>query len=164
MFTKMAYSYGESQMNLELKLYGYVMAAGVGAILEMISSIPAVINALLALMTIDILSGLGAAYIMRNISAQTCLFGMVRKTLVLMLVLASYILTYMVVVTSGADDYRLHVPAGGMVAGMFCMYEFISIIENCAQAGIYIPPILQRVLKINNEPLPFTKEQQNVGR
>lgn len=100
-------------------------------------SVPAAVQALLVLMTIDYVTGLLRAVVRRDLCSATGLKGLVKKTLMMLLVVVAHFLVR-----------TLHVgfDFGSTVATAFAVNEAISIVENCAEAGVPIPTALLEVL------------------
>lgn len=109
-----------------------------GLIIGLITDIPVVFWCLVCLMIIDIGTGLGAAYVNGVISSAASRVGLVKKTMILMLVMASAILARVL-----PESYNF--PAGSVVSSLFCLHEFISILENMKRAGIKYPKFLKDV-------------------
>lgn len=95
------------------------------------------IRTLVVLIVLDILTGLAVGYIRQEIHSDASRKGMVKKALILVLVGAAH--TFNATQPLGFD-------AASGVAGFFALTELISIIENCANVGVPIPPALTRAL------------------
>lgn len=94
-------------------------------------------NVLLFLSTLDIITGMLAAVVEKNVSSKASWAGMARKAIQFLVVLMAK---------------ALESVAGGMeisvaVATFFCATEGISILENAGRAGVPWPPFLRDVLK-----------------
>lgn len=112
-----------------------------GALLGLWQGLPLMVAALLILMVLDIISGMLAALVTRDLRSRTAREGVVRKALTLIVVAAAAVV-----------ERYLDVPVPvvgtvtGGVAGMFCVAELLSITENAARAGVWIPAPLQDAL------------------
>lgn len=110
--------------------YAYITGAFGGLILGWLGDVPSVVWGLCGFIALDIISGLTAAWIEKNISSDVSLRGMARKGLMLLLVAAAAL---------AAAVLPVEVPLCSMVAGAFCVTELISIVENLGRAGVPIP-------------------------
>ncbi len=106
-------------------------------ILSLWVKVPLAIQALLVLMLIDYATGLLGALIAGSLSSRVGFRGLGRKVLTLLLVGA----THYVVRTM-----NLNFDFASTVAAAFAANELISITENCAEAGVPIPPPILDVL------------------
>ena len=95
------------------------------------------IRTLVVLIVLDIISGLAVAYVKQEVQSDSSRKGMIKKALMLVLVGAAH--TFNATQPLGFD-------AASGVAGFFALTELISIIENCANVGVPIPPVLTRAL------------------
>lgn len=116
--------------------------------------VPGVMRALIVCMAADYVTGVGAAVVRRELSSHVAWRGLVRKTLVLvLLVLVRYAER-----SVGLDLNIEHVCAVG-----YLVTEFISIVENMARAGVPIPGNLVTVLlaakKLHSKATPDQIEE-----
>jgi toxin secretion/phage lysis holin len=88
-------------------------------------------------MLIDYATGLLRASVARKLSSAEGLRGLVKKVLTILLVLTAHLL---VKSTNLSWDFSM------TIAGAFAANEVISITENCADAGVPIPPALLEML------------------
>ena len=109
-----------------------VVAAGVAVAW---GSLTPLVQLLIALMALDIVSGLLAAYSAQALSSTVSFRGMARKALTLVLVGTAAVL-----------QRQLQVPLADAVAGFYAASELISITENAARAGLPVPAALQAAL------------------
>lgn len=100
-------------------------------------SVPLAMQTLVCVIVIDYATGLLRASIARRLSSAAGLRGLVKKVLTILLVLTAHLL---VKATNLAWDFSM------TIAGAFVANEVISITENCADAGVPIPPALLDVL------------------
>jgi len=102
--------------------------------------IPWVMRALIILMLIDYSTGLTLAFVHKQVSSETGFFGLYKKGLILVLLIAAQLFEKAL----GTD---LHLQQFGALA--YCANEFISILENCANAGVPIPrPLVDALLNV----------------
>lgn len=101
------------------------------------NSIPPPMKILLYLMFLDYITGLVAACIKKNLSSKVGGQGLFKKGMVIALLMSAKLLEQ-------ALGTNFHIETIGTLA--YCANEFISIIENCAIAGIPIPKPLVLVM------------------
>jgi toxin secretion/phage lysis holin len=95
--------------------------------------IPWVMRTLIVLMSIDYFTGLTLAFVHKQISSEVGFFGIYKKSLIIVILVAAQLFEKAL----GTD---LHLQQFGALA--YCANEFISILENCANAGVPIPQTL----------------------
>jgi toxin secretion/phage lysis holin len=100
-------------------------------------TVPLAVQTLVGLMVIDYATGLLVAMLARKVSSAEGLRGLVKKVLTILLVLTAHLL---VRATNLSWDFSM------TIAGAFAANEVISITENCADAGVPIPPAFLDVL------------------
>lgn len=110
---------------------------------------------LLFFMFLDMITGLLRAWMTKSLNSTLGLSGLIKKFAVFV-VLA---------MTAGIEYFFIHMgqDTNGLlilgVASFFVVNEGLSILENCAQMGLPIPPVLYNALdKLNRDP--GGKEQQ----
>lgn len=110
---------------------------------------------LLFFMFLDMITGLLRAWMTKSLNSTLGLAGLIKKFAVFV-VLA---------MTAGIEYFFIHMgqDTNGLlilgVASFFVVNEGLSILENCAQMGLPIPPVLYNALdKLNRDP--GGKEQQ----
>lgn len=119
--------------------FAYIIGGLGGAALAWLDKIPVVVWGLCGLMVVDFITGIAAAACAtKTINSNTGFRGIVKKSIMLLLVAAAWI---------SAAILPVEIPLGGMVAGAFCINELISIVENAARAGISIPKPLAEALE-----------------
>lgn len=105
----------------------------------------AFVQALSIAMGIDIITGLMAAYVAKNISSEVSFRGITKKAMILMLVLLAYALQHYVglqpFVVAGRE-----LSLGSAVALWYIVSESVSVMENMALAKVPLPPFLKEVL------------------
>ena len=97
------------------------------------------VQLLMALMIIDIATGVLAAAGSGKLSSQVSMKGMSKKAVILCLVLAAFVLEG----ASRSAGITIALPIGGIVAAFYAAHEGLSIIENAAEAGLPVPQILK---------------------
>ena len=119
--------------------------------------IPWVMRALIWLMFIDYGTGIIAAFINRRMSSKIGARGLFSKGLIIILLLSADLF-------EKAVNVQLHLGAIGGLA--YCANEFISIIENCANAGVPIPkPLVKALLSVKQLRFePATQEELDALR
>lgn len=93
------------------------------------------VQILIALMALDIATGLLAGFAGRRLSSEVSFRGMAKKTTVLLLV-----------ATAAIIEPHVGLPVADAVAGFYCAHELLSIIENAAESGLPVPQILRDAL------------------
>lgn len=84
------------------------------------------------LMIFDILTGMAAAYIAKELNSSVSWKGMIRKTVVILLLGVSLVI----------DPLTPQVPEANFVGLFFVANELLSILENAVRCGVPIPPAL----------------------
>jgi toxin secretion/phage lysis holin len=100
---------------------------------------PMAIQFLFLFIVIDIATGLIASGIERKVSSDASFRGIAGKVLMLLLVATAYALPKAVGLETKFD-------LGASVAVLYTVNEVISILENCARAGVPIPLAFVQVL------------------
>lgn len=110
---------------------------------------------LLFFMLLDMITGLLRAWMTKSLNSTLGMAGLIKKFAVFV-VLA---------MTAGMEYFFIHMgqdTKGVLILGVasfFIVNEGLSILENCAQMGLPIPPVLYNALdKLNRDP--SGKEQQ----
>lgn len=117
------------------------------------SSYPA-LGILLALMGIDILMGLGAAFKTKQVSSAASFNGMLKKSGMLLFLSAAAVL----------EPYTDGLMPSKLVATLFILTEVLSIVENAKRLGVPIPKAITEALANfkKGTPVSPTTNQQNV--
>ena len=92
---------------------------------------------LVILMALDYVTGMAAAWVSKSVSSEIGSRGLVKKGLILILLLSVHILERLA-------GIELHLEATGAIG--FAVNEVISVIENCARAGVWMPEKLVAAL------------------
>lgn len=131
-----------------------LLAAVGGAIASFFVNMPPLVWILIAVMTIDFITGLICGAMGKSdktvngyISSSTAFKGLLKKGLILLIVLLAALLD--MAVSNGAGIEFTAVM--GATCLWFIASEGLSILENAATMGIPIPKILMRLLEIMRE-------------
>ena len=138
-------------MKTEAKTITEVLAAIGGAIVSFFCGLPPIIWVLIAVMSIDYITGIICGLMGKSpntenggISSKMAFKGLLKKSLILLVVLLAALLDKAVAMGTGAEFEA--------VAGATCLWfiasEGFSILENAAAMGIPIPKILLQALEI----------------
>lgn len=101
------------------------------------TQIPHVIQALLSLMALDIVTGITAAIVTKQLQSSVMLRGLVKK-------LAFFPLLALLHIIEQPLSLPMHLDQVATLA--FIVYEAMSIIENCANSGVPIPSVIVSAL------------------
>lgn len=128
-----------------------IAAAAAGAVMSFFTDIPVIMWVLLAMMTLDYVTGLMTG--MMGVSSKTeggklssraAFDGLMRK-----------IMIFLVVILSVLVDLAVQYGAGvtfNAVTGATCLWfiasEGVSVLENAAELGVPIPGILRKALEL----------------
>lgn len=153
-----------------MKKLGELLAAVGGAIASFFVSMPPLVYILIAVMTIDYVTGLILGALGRStktengyVSSHAAFIGLMKKACILLVVLMAYLLD--LAVTNGTG---IQIEA---VMGATCLWfiasEGLSILENVATMGVPVPRILLKVLELMRQkgdapetPEPTAEEQK----
>lgn len=133
---------------------GITGVKGVGAMLTsfaiyIIGIVNEAIVVLVFFMLLDMLTGLLRSYITKSWNSTVGMAGIIKKVAILILIGMAGGVEY-IMISSGQN------PKGLVILGVtsfFIVNEGISILENCAQLGLPIPPVLYNALdKLNKDP------------
>ena len=138
-------------METKAKTFTELLAAIGGAIASFFTGLPAIIWVLIAVMTIDYMTGILCGLMGKSpntenggVSSKMAFRGLMKKMLIILVVLLAALLDKAVSMGTGA--------AFEAVAGATCLWfiasEGFSIIENAAAMGIPIPGVLKQALEI----------------
>ena len=137
-----------------MKRIGEFFAALAGAIASFFTGMPPIVWVLLAVMTIDYITGILCALMNKStktanggLSSSAAFKGLIKKGIILLIVLLAALLDRVISMSAGITFEA--------VAGATCLWfiasEGMSIVENAANMGIPIPAVLRRVLEIMKE-------------
>lgn len=131
-----------------------LLAAVGGAIVSFFMNMPPLVWILIAVMTIDFITGLicgamGKSQKTENgyISSTTAFVGLMKKALILLVVLLAALLDKAVSTGAGITFEAVM----GATCLWFIASEGFSILENVARMGIPVPKILLKMLEIMKE-------------
>lgn len=113
------------------------MAAFPGLLLGCLWGLSPLLLALAVLQGLDIASGLLAAWGDGGVSSDAGRKGMVKKAQMWVLVGAVHMVCHVGIVPFDAGPH---------VAGLFCLVEVISIVENADRSGVKLPPFVVQAL------------------
>ena len=127
------------------------LAAAGGAVLSFFCGLPPIIWILLAVMSMDFITGLLCGLLGRSpktehggLSSGEAFRGLLRKVLILLVVLLAALLDYTVSLSADIEF--------AAVAGATCLWfiasEGMSILENAAAMGVPIPKALTQALEL----------------
>jgi toxin secretion/phage lysis holin len=117
-------------------------------------SLPASIAALIAFVVADFVTGLLASFIQKRVDSDKALRGFVRKCMLIGLVLILHFAEGSLGREIGVEKW---------LSAYFIVIEVISIIENCAKAGIPIPALVVDGLLKVRELYPRTMTAREVA-
>ena len=141
-------------MKTEAKTFTELLAGIGGAIAAFFTGLPPIIWILLAVMTIDYITGIicglmGKSQKTENggVSSSAAFKGLLKKMLIILVVLMAALLDKAVAIKAGVEFEA--------VAGFTCLWfiasEGFSILENVAAMGVPVPKILLHALEIMKE-------------
>lgn len=134
-----------------MKRAGEIIAAIGGAIASFFCGLPPIIWVLLAVMTIDYITGIMCGLMNKStktenggISSRAAFIGLLKKGIILLVVLLAALLDRAISLGTNITF--------DAVAGATCLWfiasEGMSIIENAANMGVPIPKIMRQALEI----------------
>ena len=144
-----------------------ILAAIGGAIASFFCGLPPIIWVLLAVMSIDYVTGILCGFMGKSkktetghLSSSAAFIGLLKKALIILVVLLAALLDKAVTMGTGATFEA--------VAGATCLWfiasEGFSILENVASMGVPVPKILLQALEIfrskGDAPEQKTEEQE----
>lgn len=111
--------------------------------------LPASVVLLLVMMSMDMVTGLLRGVATSTVSSAICAKGLAKKALALCLLLTMEL---------AGRQLDLPIGIGASLAWGYIFREFISIVENVGQSGVWIPPqatsFLKRFEKLQSEEEP----------
>ena len=128
-----------------------IVAAIAGAVISFFTGMPAVVWALIGVMTLDYVTGLICAAAGKStkteggkLSSTAAFVGLLKKMMMLVLVILAALLDWVVRLEVGVTFSAVT----GAVCLWFIAAEGISIVENAAEIGLPVPKVLTRALEI----------------
>ena len=127
------------------------IAAAAGAVASFFCGLPPILWVLLAVMTLDYLTGILCGIMGKSqktehggLSSSTAFTGLLKKLLIIAIVALAYLLDHAVTLNVGVQF--------AAVSGATCLWfiasEGISVVENAAQMGVPIPKALRQALEV----------------
>lgn len=105
---------------------------------------------LVFLMMLDMLTGVMRSFMTKSWNSTVGMSGIIKKVAVILLIGMAGAIEYMLL-SVGQDGKGILIIG---VTSFFIVNEGISILENCAQIGLPIPPILYNALeKLHKDPI-----------
>lgn len=105
--------------------------------IAVIANVPPIYTTLIVLIALDLLSGWAKAYINHCISSDASYRGMTKKGVMIIMVCGAAIIQH-------SSSLPLPFDMGKTLALLYCVTEFISIMENAKACGIPVPDSLYR--------------------
>lgn len=152
-------------METKAKNITEVLAAIGGAIASFFTGLPPIMWVLIAVMTIDYITGILCGLMGKSQKTETgylashaAFLGLMKKALIILVVLLAALLDKAVSMGAGVEFEA--------VAGFTCLWfiasEGFSILENVASMGVPIPGILKQALELMRKKgeVPETKEEK----
>ena len=146
-----------------MKKISEILAAIGGAIASFFVQMPPLVYILLAVMTIDYVTGLAVAALGRStktengyISSHTAFIGLMKKAGILLVVLLSSLLDMAVSHGAGISFEATM----GATCLWFIASEGLSVLENVACMGVPVPKILLKLLEIMKDKGEGQKEDK----
>ena len=139
------------------------LAAAAGAALSFFTGLPPIIWVLVAVMTLDYVTGLMCGAMGKSpktetggLSSKAAFEGLLKKVLVLCIVGLAALVDYAISVSAGIEM----VAVTGACCLWFVASEGLSIVENAAAMGVPIPKVLMKALEIMRDKgdAPETKD------
>ena len=127
------------------------ISAAAGAVASFFCGLPPILWVLLAVMTLDYLTGILCGIMGKSqktehggLSSSTAFTGLLKKLLIIAIVSLAYLLDHAVTLNVGVQF--------AAVSGATCLWfiasEGISVVENAAQMGVPIPKALKQALEV----------------
>ena len=140
-----------------------ILAAVGGAIVSFFVTMPPLVWILIAVMTIDFITGLLCGAMGKSdktengyIASSTAFIGLLKKALILLIVLLASLLDMAVSAGAGITFEAVM----GATCLWFIASEGLSILENAAKMGIPVPKILLKLLEIMKDKGDGPEEQK----
>lgn len=113
----------------------FYFKVAVATVAALFGGLPVLVQVLIALMALDVATGMLAAYVNRSLSSDVSFRGMARKAIVLLVVAVGTLL-----------EPITDLPVAQAVAGFYAAHEGLSAVENVAKAGLPVPKVLKDAL------------------
>lgn len=126
-----------------------LIAAVLAALGAYFRQLAAPLAVLVAVMVLDWISGISAAWKTKTLDSRIGLVGIVKKVCYLLIVAVGMVLDYLIHML--ADGFGLDLNGtyfvGLVVIIWLIINECISILENTAEMGVPVPPFIQKLLE-----------------
>lgn len=96
-----------------------------------------IVYLLVALMILDVITGVIAAFISKEVDSNISFIGISKKVQMIIFVAAGLVF----------EQFHPGMPWGKLIAGLLSLTEMISITENASKSGLPIPSQLKDALK-----------------
>ena len=144
-----------------------LLAAVGGAIASFFVTMPPLVWILLAVMTIDYLTGIICGFMGKSkktetggLSSSAAFVGLMKKMLIILVVLLAALLDKAVSAGAGIQFEAVM----GATCLWFIASEGFSILENVASMGVPVPKILMKVLEIMRQKGEVQEEKKDEGK
>ena len=118
------------------------LQAVTGLLMTYLGMIPPLVWSLLGLMVLDVIMGMLAARKEKNLHSDTLWTGLSKKIGTLIIIGAIHLVR---------DAAHLPYDLGAGAAGAYCVYEFVSLLENAGRLDIPLPPsIIDALAKVRD--------------
>lgn len=127
------------------------IAAAAGAVASFFCGLPPILWALLAVMSLDYITGLICGAVGKSpkstnggLSSSTAFAGLMKKLLIIVIVALAYLLDAVVSMDAGVSF--------AAVSGASCLWfissEGVSVLENASLIGVPIPKVIRQALEV----------------
>lgn len=131
-------------------------------------NIPSTVLTLVALMGLDIATGILSAFVQGRISSDASRRGLSKKALMLLLIAAVHVggesLGVNDKLSAAGQAVGVNLELAGITAIGFCVNEFISIVENVGNAGVPIPKALVDWMSKFEKLAPVVLDQKTTNK
>lgn len=128
-----------------------ILSAIMGAVISFFTGLPPIIWVLVAIMTLDYITGIACGAIGKSpktetggLSSGAAFLGLLKKAVILVVVGLAALVDHAIAVSAGIEI--------AAVTGACCLWfvasEGLSVLENAAAMGVPIPKVLMRALEI----------------
>ena len=126
-----------------------LIAAALAALGAYLRQLAAPLAVLIAVMILDYISGISAAWKTKTLDSRIGLVGIIKKVCYLLIVAVGMVLDYLIHMLGGEFGLNLEGTyfVGLVVIIWLIINECISILENTAEMGVPQPPFIQKLLE-----------------
>ena len=114
-----------------------------GAFSWLVGGLGLAVTVLLFLMVFDYITGLMVAYIKKDLSSRIGIKGLMKKTYIILLIGAVYLIEKSVMHSSGM--------IGDGITVAYIILEFLSVVENGGNLGVNIGPLKKLIIALKKE-------------